>query len=196
MLVKCVEWKSNMTKEEYEEWKSYAHPSLSSIDLVLHECLTPDLCYTYKLTIKIVDVIIVLYFDKDSDRITHYDLLSEDGSMIKITNNSGDKYISINGSKCTEDVPSYEPGTVLRYLDRAKIILGIHEGKINARFERNTPSAVSVIFNLDTHDMEHNFNVAAADHEIRPVCTFEYKKDLLDMKVAKSLGLVFEHKIL
>lgn len=158
-------------------------PSLSSVDITLHEHFMPDLTYGYKLYIKINDEVIVIYFDKDNGVIYDYGILSEDGSLMKIENT---KY---------SDNRNYVSQNYFRYYSIMGVKLVIYDGKIDAYIEKAISAPVSVVFKLDILDMEHSFNVAAAEQEVRPVCTFEYKKDLIDVEVARSIGLVSEHKI-
>lgn len=183
-------------KEEYEKQYLIDHPHMYNIDIVLHEYMMPDLRHNYKLSLKINDDTIVIFFDKKTDVIDDYGFLAEDGSLVKAEyREKYDDGMSLNGNYCTNNKPQYAPLTVFSYRGKYEVILGIHEGKIDALFKRGFHNPVSIKFNLDTSDMEHKFNTAVGGKEVRPTCSFEYKKDLIDIKVAKSIGLIFEHKI-
>lgn len=182
-------------REEWEKQYLLDVPHLNNIDISLHEYMLPDLSHNYKISVKINDDVIVIYFDKKTDTIVDYGLLSDDGSLIKIESKHHRSGMYLNGYCFRLNNPPYEAGTVLSYFGKSNMKLGIHNGEINAFFERGHLHPVSVVFDLDTAIMEHKFNVAVGGKEVRPTCTFEYKKDLIDIKVAKNIGLVFEHKI-
>lgn len=181
--------------EEHENGWRCESPDMSSVDIALDEYLSPDLSYNYKLSVKINDDTFVIYFDKKTDAIMDYGLLSDDGSLIKIeSKRSCSNGMRINGCRYSHNNPPYDVGTVFDYNGRYVIKLGIYDSKINALFNRGIGHPISVMFDLDIPNMEHMFNVAAGYGEVRPTCSFVYKKELIDIKVAKSIGLIFEHK--
>jgi len=194
--MKMADTKYAKLLEEHERGWIHENPVINTIDVLLHEYLLPDLSYNYKLSLKINDDTFILLIDKDTDIISDYGLLLDDGSLLKFDvkefSRSG---MHINPYCYLGNNPPYEAGTVFRYNGKYELALGTYNGKINARINRGFRYPLSIVFNLDIHNLEYDFNAAAGGMEVKPTCSFEYKKDLIDIKVAKSIGLIFEHKI-